>query len=362
MSVGVFLAGNMATSNDNVVKFLVESLTDFLPNEDFVLIDKYKSDKLARSCYFRSVKFIPDDITGWKDARKQAKDILEKEDISTLLLLKLPIYSNFNYNDCSVGGKFFDKENDQYAFNYVSMKNFYFFLTLVDVASSICDHVYHYVIDPDEARLEQIFHFKNFSRLYFIDGDDYDLAPYWNYRWKQMSKFYEVEKCKDFVFYCSLSGNGRDWLRSIKDDLESNCSLDINLCDTNRKGKGKKAFVKQDDYFAMLASSKATAVIPSYNPATFSWQRFCEAVWCNCLPYVFRSCNLSEIEKSFPDIYDIINSELLVDGFYEIERKLKDKDFCSKSSEVLKAIKESESMQKLTDIDSVRSYWNKKEW
>ena len=99
MSVGVFLAGNMATSNDNVVKFLVESLTDFLPDEDFVLIDKYKSDKLARSCHFRSIKFTPDDITGWKDARNKARNILEEEDISTLLVLKLPIYSNFNHID-----------------------------------------------------------------------------------------------------------------------------------------------------------------------------------------------------------------------------------------------------------------------
>lgn len=362
MSVGVFLAGNMATSNDNVVKFLVESLTDFLPDEDFVLIDKYKSDKLARSCHFRSIKFTPDDITGWKDARNKARNILEEEDISTLLVLKLPIHSNFNHIDCSIGSSFLDNENDKYSFNYVSMKKLYFFITLVDVASSICEHVYHYVIDPDEARLEQIFDFKSFERLYYIDGDDYCLAPYWNYKWKKMSKQYECEKRKDFTFYCSISGSGRDWLRDCKDDLERNCSLDINICDTNRRGAGKKAFVKQDDYFALLSLSKATAVIPSYNQATFSWQRFCEAAWCNCLPYVFRSCNLYEIKKSFPDVYDIINSELLVDGFYEIERKLKDKDFHSKSSEVLNAIKESDSMQKLTDIDSVRSYWNKMEW
>jgi hypothetical protein len=57
--------------------------------------------------------------------------------------------------------------------------------------------------------------------------------------------------------------------------------------------------VSRDAYLRELRRSRFTLLIPAYEPKSFSYIRFIEAIWCGCLPLVGNDVYYQEFVKSF---------------------------------------------------------------
>ena len=108
----------------------------------------------------------------------------------------------------------------------------------------------------------------------------------------------------------------------------------------------------------MLSTARFTTVIPSYCESTFSWMRFMEAIYSGCLPLVLKSCNLTEVRNTFPDVCDIIESSLLVEDFYECEDKVKTM-LESDRQMIVADICSCLSLEKVTDLSEIQKLWKK---
>lgn len=350
----------MAQSNLNVVAYFLQHVSKFL-DEEVVFIDKFKVRKAERFCSCDVIKYdgkeFVDAVQNWDEYLEHAKEFLIDNDIDKVIFLKLPYSKGFMKNDDGTLRSFVKSDDPKKSMSFISIRNQFEAFKFIEAASFVCDYVYQYVIDPEEVTLSDYFEFKNFQKLFFLDDDCYEFAPYWSYGLMNDNCVKNDVKERDFMFYCTAEGNNRKWLRDIAEELERNCSLDINIiCKGSRKNATKKKVISQELYFEILSSSKFTVVVPSYSDTTFSWMRFAEALMCGCLPLVFSSCNLNEVRMTFPDICDIIESDLLVSDFYECEDIVNGMREC-KREQLINDLFFCNSFQNVLDIEWLRSRW-----
>ena len=358
--VGIYIGGSMAQSNSNVIGYFLQHVPTFL-NEEVVFIDKFRVRKAERFSSCDVIKYdgreFIDAVQDWGLYLRHAKEFLVENGIDKLIVVKLPYSNGFKRNDDNVVKNFLKSDDPRKSMSFISVRSQFETFKFIEAASSVCDFVYQYVIDPEEVTLSDYFGFKSFDKLYYLDNDCYEFAPYWSYGLMNDAGVKNEDKERDFMFYCTAEGDNRKWLRDIADDVEKKCCLDINIIRKgSKKNATKKKVISQDLYFQLLSTSKYTAVIPSYSDTTFSWMRFIEAVMCGCLPLVFKSCNLDEMRKTFPDICDIIESSLLVSDFFECE------DVVNGMSEngrerIVNDIFYCDSLQNVLDIEWIRKRW-----
>lgn len=360
--LGIYIGGTMASSNSNVISYFLRHVPSFLDDE-VVFIDKFKINKAERHCSCEVVKYdgkqFLDTTQDWKSYDEHAKKFLTDNGINKLIMLKIPYSNGFMNDDDRTLRSFISSDNGKIGMSFVSIRNQLEAFAFARAAAEVCDYVYQYVIDPNEVTLGDYFKFKNFEKLYYLDRSGCKFAPYWCYGLVNDDGVVSSEKTDDFMFYCTAEGDNRKWLRDIADDVENNCSLDINII---RKGSRKKVtrrkVVGQELYFFLLGSARFTAVVPSYCPTTFSWMRFMEAVYCGCLPLVFESCDLTEVRSTFPDVCGIIESSLLVKDFYDCERIVKQMSESERES-IICDIAACDSLEVVTDIENIRKQWAK---
>ena len=138
-----------------------------------------------------------------------------------------------------------------------------------------------------------------------------------------------------------------------KEYLERNydCKIVTNITKEDRKP------LKQQEYYNKLSKSEYTLIIPSYDISTFSIIRFLEAVMVDCLPLIYSLCDLTDLKRTFPDIFNIVERKLIVEDIRGIDDKMAEINDERKS--ILDEIKSTKSFKKITTEEMVSKYYAK---
>ena len=312
MAVGLWLNGAYQRHIELLISYFFRTAYDVI--DDVVVFDKF-SHSIFRNALGVPVEHVDISFKGsWSDKLDDAIATLEYNDIGTLIVFKTDLRDNFRYEYETSGRTVIkgSRKCDTYASTFASTVAQLENLKFVEAASLVCDNVYQYALDPDEARLNVLFGFKNFGRLYFNEckGQNSVFIPYHEYSMVKEYKPVDTDDKLMFCFHATANNDRRKWLADLKPVLEDIPGYDVHIKVRNSRGTSK-----QRDYMRTLQHSRYTLVIDSYDPDAFSWPRLFEAAACGCLPLVMSDCNLQDIEGIYPDICDIINTELLVDSF-----------------------------------------------
>lgn len=353
MAVGLWLNGAYQRHIELLISYFFMTAYDVI--DDVVIFDKF-SNATFRDAIGVPVTRVDTSFQGsWQNKLVDATSVLEYNDIDTLIVFKTDLRDNFRYNK-ETGGRTLVKgsrKNDAYSSTFLSSKTQLENLKFVEAASIVCDNVYQYALDPDEARLDVLFDFKNFARLYFNECERQGsvFIPYHEYSMVREYAPIDTDAKQLFCFHATANNDRRKWLADMKEMLESNPAYDCRIKVRNSRGTSC-----QRGYMNILQHSLYTLVIDSYDPDAFSWPRFFEAIACGCLPFVMRDCNLQDIENIYPDLHDIITSELLVDSFDDVESRIQ-KMSESMRLQLIGDIMSSDSVKKVTDLDWLRGRW-----
>ena len=355
MAVGVWLNGTFNKQQELFNSYFFNMIPEFV-SEDVVLIDKFDTNRLQGMLQHDAVKFRPEYAGSWRDVVGNAADFITKHDIDTMIVFKTDMRNNFRYGLESSGVSLIERveDDDQYGVGYATTRAQISNLMFVKAAADVCDNVYQYAIDPDEPRLDALFEFSAFRRLFFnaCRRQNAVCMPYYEYALLQDYRNAVHVNDIDFCFHASAVNESRAWLAELKDELEAAEGADIKI---NIAGEKKPSH--QSDYFSRLLSSRFTAVIAAYDPESFSWPRFIEAAVCGCLPLVTADCNLQDIRGIFPDVTELIESELMCDTLEHaiaLSREFSE----SKRLALLGDIMNSDSLKRVTNLDWLSNRWS----
>lgn len=343
--VGIFFQGtledNMIITTRCILNSIIENIDD-----EIVVIDPFKSNKLA--------KYIPEDIEirklshvlecdGWNEIDKYTKEILEG--IDTLIVFKVLMFQKYRADNFDYAKNFEQNKanNDRVYLNFVFLKNAMIKYNVVVNASKMCKYIYQIYIDPNEPCLNEHLHFKNYEKIFFMKrkNDNYVYVPYFESPVNKFAK--HINKTCDFVFYCSAITDERKYILDIKDKIESIKNWDVHVITRRAVSKEGAKRCKQNDYYLKLAKSRYTLCIPSYDETAFSMNRFVEAFCNDCVCFVLNKCCLDDVDLTYPDIAEVIREKLLVKGFKDCKRKIKE-------------ISEEERLEILNEVKSTRSW------
>lgn len=353
MSVGLWFNGAFQNHLELLISYFFNCATEAL--DDVVVFDKFKKRSFRDQLSVTPVRVNIAYEGSWKQRLEDNIAFLEYNDIDTLIVFKTDLRSNFRYGNEQWGRTIVKgtKKNDQYGQTFSTTKATLENLLVVEAASICCDNVYQYALDPDEARLETVFNFKNFKRMFFNDNDRQGayFVPYYE---RMLAREYyglNVDKVNDFCFHATANNDSRKYLQEQKHFLEDHPGFDCHV-----KCVGERGTSTQREYMGVLQRSRFTMVVPAYDPTTFSWPRFFEAAACGCLPFVLNGCNLQDIRNIFPDVCDIIESELMLDSIGSIDKRIKNFGE-DKRKRILHDIMESRSIKQVTDKEWVEEKW-----
>lgn len=355
MAVGVWMNGTFNKQQELFNSYFFNVMPEFI-SEDVVLIDKFDTGRLQGMLRHDAVKFSPKYDGSWSDVVSKAADFITKHDIDTMIVFKTDMRNNFRYGLERSGVSLIERvaADDQYGVGYATTRTQISNLMFVKAAADVCDNVYQYAIDPDEPRLDALFEFGTFRRLFFnaCRRQNAICMPYYEYALLQDYHDAVHVNGLDFCFHASAVNESRAWLAAMKDDLEAIDGTDIHI-----NVAGMKKPTRQSDYFWTLLNSRFTVVIEAYDPESFSWPRFVEAAVCGCLPLVTADCNLQDIRGIFPDVTELIENELTCDS---IEHAISiSRDFPeSKRLALLGDIMNSDSLRRVTDLDWLSARWS----
>ena len=118
--------------------------------------------------------------------------------------------------------------------------------------------------------------------------------------------------------------------------------------------KKDNTYISQVEYYNKLSHSKFTLIIPSYDITTFSIIRFLEAISNRCLPLVLDTVNLTDLKNTFPDIYNIVKKNLVV-NIKDIQSKINELNY----DKIINEIFNTKSIKNFTDIEYFKKEWSK---
>lgn len=354
MAVGLWLNGAFQRHIELLISYFFMTANDVI--DDVVIFDKF-SHATFRNAIGVPVTRVDTSFHGsWQNKLDDAISVLEYNVIDTLIIFKTDLRDNFRYKK-ETGGRTLvngSHRDDTYSSTFLSSKAQLENLKFVEAASIVCDNIYQYALDPDEARLDVLFNFKNFARLYFNECKMQNsiFIPYHEYSMIREYVQIDTDDKSLFCFHATANNDRRKWLADMKEELESeplyNCKIKV------RNSRGTSY---QREYMQVLQHSLYTLVIDSYDPDAFSWPRFFEAACCGCLPFVMSDCNLQDIEAIYPDVCDIIRSELFVDDFADMQAKMKSMNESTRR-QLVSDIMNSDSVKKITDYGWMHDCWS----
>lgn len=353
MAVGLWLNGAYQRHIELLISYFFRTAYDVV--DDVVIFDKF-SHSVFRTAVNKPVYRVDTSFKGaWSQNVADAEALFGYLGIDTLIVFKTDLRDNFRYKRESGGRTLINgsHRDDKYSSTFLSSKAQLENLKFVEAAASACDNVYQYALDPDEARLETLFNFKNFARLYFNDNDRQGTVfiPYHEYSMVQEYHPLDQYLTNTFCFHATANNAKRQWLIDAKPRLESITGYDVHI-----KVRGERGTSNQRDYMAILQRSRFTLVVAAYDNEAFSWPRLFEAACCGCLPFVMSDCNLQDVEQIYPDVCDIIRSELMVDSLDDMF-DLMDNMPEEKRRRIVYDIMTSESIKKVTCLDWLKHRW-----
>lgn len=365
--IGVFVPGVIQKNNNMLIRYFMNFLPEVL-GDDFKVIDFYKSYKMKNELGESTETFdipLDDIIKEEKDWNKVAVTIdkyLEDGGFTSFICYKSLMDTGFLKFGFESGATRYLKraydEGTKYM-NYVSMQKKIAYLVFVDRCARRADHFYQYVTDPQEADFGRILDFKDFARLYYNKAvrTGSILMPYYEYMLAKDSEI-ELAKTSPFTFYCSAVTEDRAYIAEMQEELESIDGWDVNV--GTRDVKHKSLMTSQEEYFYMLKSAKTSLVIRPYDHEAFSWTRFCECLYNDCVPLVWNDCDFQDVETIFPEAIEIVKDNLLVGSVEELKQMVSwlDNDLEARSG-IIKALKESVYKKHVLDIEWLRDRWQK---
>lgn len=358
--IAIFLAGVSYKATVATDSAFIQTMFKMFGDE-LVFIDAYKTN--------RSIKLfgIPDDkilhyecdnVVGWKEHFEYAKNFLSENDIKTFIIFKPLMMRGLKHNDMGQYVRFKKKrlENNQYGFKYATMKHAYSKSLLIEAASKVCDKCIHFIVDPQEPNFDCVYNFNSYREVYFLSKSNTRrcvFMPCCEYGLGELTKEYDTsKKSLDFVFYCGALTDDRAYIRDAKDQLESIKNADVKVLESG------KDFIKQEEYYKMIAKSKFTLCIKPYDTTSFSMLRWLESFYLGCIPLVHKDCCMDDVKETYPDIYDIWCKYGLFVTFDNIQNKIS--SFTdSQINDIIKEIKETKSFKKVNDLKYIKKRWKK---
>ena len=345
--IGIFLNMGIAKGLVNTISYHLNAIIDSLDAKDVVVIDINSGNKLKNllnrdDVEYRHIAWV--DGYNWQDYEKDIKE--NTKDIDTFLCFGSTMFNNYNSKDSSLIDRFeieYNKGNFTFNLNFVSTR------TVIQryVICKLCqdkNFIYFY-IDPSECILTK--YFNKGTTVYYLKRDDCIYLP--SYERYMFLNGKDIDKTVDFTFYGTALTEDRKYLVEQSDLLTSIRNSDVGII-----VKKDSTYVSQTEYYDKLARSKFTLIIPSYDVTTFSVIRFLEAVSNHCLPLVLDTVDLTDLKNTFPDIYDIVRKNLVV-NIKDIQNKIDELDY----DKIIKKIFNTESVKNFTDLDYFKREWSK---
>lgn len=361
MRVALSINGLIEASQVAIVRAFIETIASAV--DELLIFDHLSGNKLRNIVkHVDNLTFVKLDISEfdeWNAVLKYYKSVIIEFKVDVFIFYKMMLSSLFNHentnivkrlNECTSTGEAY-----RTGMNYSIAKSIMQRFLLIKAAASKCKMVYHYVLDPQEAKLEKLLEFKQFKRLYFMKREGFKFIPalepslFW-----LCQDLVEGYRENEFVFYCSAVTDDRKYISKRKEQLEAVANWDVRI---NIAGRGSKP-LNQIEYYKKLANSRFTLCIPAYNKTAFSMLRFHEAIFCGCLPLVEHKCILDDVRNTFPAVCDIIERELIVKGFKGVANVIETMDE-QKRLNILQKILKTPGYIVLTDLKLVSNAWKK---
>lgn len=365
--IGIFIPGNIQKFQKAIVRYFF----DFIPlvaDDKVAYIDFYRTNLLKNEVgTMDGVDFPIHDIASktsdWNVVREAVDNMLKANDFTTLVAYKSLIDGHCFYKGQEQ--KAFKKlakthQNPKNVSTYVSSMRADSWLVFLEQCSKKADYFYQYMIDPVEASLGNIANFKSFELLYFnlCSRRKLLLMPFYEYMLDNDSRSKLGEQTVPFTFYCTVVGKSRQFLSSMQHELEGIDGWDVNIGTKDQAHRSKIVF--QDDYFNMLGQSKCSLVVKPCDNEAFSWLRFCECLFNNCLPLVQDDCSFQDIEGIYPEVVSIARHKLLIHDIDDIRRKVHYFDMNEQVRQTLiRMLKDGVYSKHVCDIQWLRNRWQK---
>jgi hypothetical protein len=344
--IGIFLNMGIAKGLVNTIKNHMNAIIDSLDSE-VVAIDINAGNKLKNlldrdDIEYRHISWIEN--SNWQEYEKLIKS--QTKDLNTLIIFGNTMFNNYNSRDTSLIERFdkeFDNKNYEYNIKFVSTRTV---MQRYLVCRTCKDKKLIYVcLDPQECIITD--YLKTGICTYILNRGNKKYVP--SYEKCLFTNNQTADKTVDFTFYGTALTEDRKYLVEQSDLLTGIRNSDVGII-----VKKDSTYVSQTEYYDKLARSKFTLIIPSYDVTTFSVIRFLEAVSNHCLPLVLDTVDLTDLKNTFPDIYDIVRKNLVV-NIKDIQGKIDELDY----DKIIKKIFNTESVKNFTDLDYFKREWSK---
>jgi hypothetical protein len=366
--LGIMLFGRYLPNDDSRVPSIVNTISRCVPRGECAVIDTFSGNKFFKELDVpKGTKFLHFhgiEYTGWDICLEKAKEFLRENNITTLVFLRVTMLNGFKVDDNSLLMNFENKikDNNLYATTYMQMKRLYSSYHLIKAASTECEKVIHFLIDPQEIDFSTVIPFNSYRRVFGTakkneDGTlRYIYMPAMEYGCLRIIKKKNIDKTKsvNFNLYCTVITKDRYFVLDQVDTLRSIPNSDIRLFGAGNQDRP----IRTTEYYKILAKSKYTMCIPAYDKTTFSIFRFWESLMLDTLPFVHKSCILDDIILTFPDLYDIIYKNKLIVDISEVGSRIK--EFSEeKRLSIIDEIKNTKSYRKITNPKFIKERWSK---
>lgn len=348
MKNAILVQGNIEASQTEIIKYIVKQIIKFTKAE---VIDFYKSPKLKNILGgVETVKYIFNQ-NNWCDEAENIDRFLDGKNYDNIFILRAPIFKNFRYDKTDMAVRFLEyyKLRPNYSRTFLIAKRIYDKILFIKRAADKGINLIQIIIDPQESVVSQ-WSFGKGRELYIFNSDKLKYAPLYEHMMFESLKCMDKTKRQKFTFYCTASTEDRLYIVEYKEYLEQNYDCKIIT-------KEDKKSIKQKEYYSKLSKSKYTFIIPSYDTSTFSIIRFLEAVMVDCLPLIYSLCNLTDLKRTFPDIFAIVERKLIVKDIRCLDDKMTELD--DERTNVLDEIKATKSFRKITSEEMVNKYYTK---
>lgn len=354
--IAIVFGGVLDKQSSNMTKYSLNALCEIFGDDNVLFIDFYRGNKLQKICgeQHRYVKTNFDDWVDYADGYRKMVKLLEDNNIDKVIWYRQGLSANYRSDNYGIA-KSFEKQiaNKDYKLSsYMSTRAIHCKYILMKAMSRYCDVVTQFLIDIQEFVFDTTMKFKGkFYKIYLAQVKGFIFMPTFELG---LSLYHKpnIKKDNDFVFWCTAKTNDRAYLAERKSELES-LGYDIQIVCRN-----ETTAISEEEYDNKLAHSLFTLAVPAYATEHFSIWRIIEALANDCLCLILSLCNLNDLQKTFPDIYQIvIDDGLIIKDFSDIKDKIA--DLKPKHNEIIKKLKSTGSYLKITNLDYCRRRWFK---
>lgn len=355
--VGIYYGGFLEKHCNLIAKYSLQALIKMLGPDNVVVIDRFKGNSLAKlvsETNVRIVKYNPPENSRYDECLDLACRILKDEGITKVILFRNYLISEYRVQNPRVAN-YLEKrlrEGNPNAFKYGQFNSIAQSYMFVKAAAKLCDIVVQFGHDIDEYRFDTLIKFKKYYQAYLANIDGVVFMPTFEIGLQLYADKSKCNKQFDFVFYCTAKIESRKYILEQRDRLQAIKNSDVVVV-----GPKESHSIKEDQYDDLLRKAKFTMVIPAYNEKHFSIWRIIEAVMNDCLCLCYSKNNMRDLRCTFPDICDIMETDLMFDSFDDIESKIAELE--PRRDKLIQTIRNTDSFRKITDFDWCQKRWKR---